>query len=138
MANKAICISNEKQHVRIAQLITTITPDLITVIVNNEPGNDQQQDSLDVTIRRKQARAGESSNDLQTKTLVHNAHIQWHHHHHHQFLTPAIWRRWVRINYLHCPQSLLKSIAPISVSQVTSHTYAHTCKTHIHMQYTHM
>jgi len=40
MANKAICISNEKQHVRIAQLITTITPDLITVIVNNEPGND--------------------------------------------------------------------------------------------------
>jgi len=40
----------------------------------------------------------------------------YHHYHHHQFLTPATWRRWVRINDLHCPRSLVKSIAPLSVS----------------------
>jgi len=32
--------------------------------------------------------------------------------HHHQFLTPAIWRRWVRINDLRCPESFAKSFAP--------------------------
>jgi len=35
---------------------------------------------------------------------------------HHQFLPPTIWRRWVRMNDLHCPQSFVKSIAPLSVS----------------------
>ena len=30
-------------------------------------------------------------------------------HHHHQFLTPAIWRRWVRMNDLHCTRSFVKS-----------------------------
>ena len=37
-------------------------------------------------------------------------------HRHHQFLTPAIWRPWVQINDLHRPRSLVKSIAPLSVS----------------------
>src|SRR6218665_3794965 len=30
---------------------------------------------------------------------------------HHQFLTQAIWRCWVRINYLHCSRSFVKSAA---------------------------
>ena len=33
--------------------------------------------------------------------------------HHHQFLLPAIVWQWVRINYLHCPRSFVKSIAPL-------------------------
>jgi len=37
-------------------------------------------------------------------------------HHHRRFLTPAIWRRWVRRNAFHCPRFFLKSIAPLIVS----------------------
>jgi len=33
-----------------------------------------------------------------------------------QFLTPAIWRRWVRMNDLHCPRSFVQSISPLIVS----------------------
>src|SRR6218665_2253916 len=40
--------------------------------------------------------------------------------HHHQFLTPAIWRRWIRINDLHCPRSFVKSIAHLKVSPIDS------------------
>src|SRR6218665_424095 len=40
--------------------------------------------------------------------------------HHHQFLMPAIWRRWVPMNDLHCPRSFVKSIAPLNVSSIES------------------
>src|SRR6218665_166261 len=36
----------------------------------------------------------------------------------HQFLTPAIWRRWVRMNDLSL--SFVKSIAPLNVSPIDS------------------
>jgi len=32
-------------------------------------------------------------------------------------LTPAIWRRWVQMNELHCIRSFFKSIAPLSRTQ---------------------
>jgi len=35
--------------------------------------------------------------------------------HHLQFLTPTIWQRWVRINYL----SFVEYIVPLNVSQMT-------------------
>src|SRR6218665_2535266 len=38
----------------------------------------------------------------------------------HQFLTPANWRRWVRMNDLHCPRSFVSSIAPLNVSPTDS------------------
>ena len=41
-------------------------------------------------------------------------------HHYHPFLTPAIWRRWVRMNYLHCPRSFVKSIASLNVGPIDS------------------
>src|SRR6218665_3809417 len=41
-------------------------------------------------------------------------------HQQHQFLTPSIWRRWVRMNYLHCPRSFVKSITPLSISSIDS------------------
>src|SRR6218665_2271707 len=44
-------------------------------------------------------------------------------HHHHQFLTPAIWRRWIRMNDLHCPPSFVKSIAPLNVSSINSMSF---------------
>src|SRR6218665_3001280 len=46
---------------------------------------------------------------LNTSTFTFTA----NHHYHHQFLTPAIWRRWVRTNCLQCPRSFVKSIAPL-------------------------
>src|SRR5688572_7649862 len=36
--------------------------------------------------------------------------------HRHQFLMSAISRQWVRINYHHCPQTFVKSIASLRVS----------------------
>src|SRR6218665_495515 len=39
-------------------------------------------------------------------------------HHHHQFLTPAIWRQWIRMNGLYCPWSFVKSIAPLNVNPI--------------------
>jgi len=38
--------------------------------------------------------------------------------HNHQFLSPAIWWRWVRMNDLHCPRSFVKSTAPLNDSPI--------------------
>src|SRR6218665_2560390 len=43
-----------------------------------------------------------------------------HYHHQHQFLSPAIWRRWVQMNDLHCRRLLVKSIASVNVSAIDS------------------
>ena len=56
----------------------------------------------------------------------HYLHHHHHHHrrrrdHHHQFLTPAIWRRWVRMNDFHCPRSVVKSIAPLNWFDILSY-----------------
>ena len=39
-----------------------------------------------------------------------------HYRPHHQFLTPTMWRRWVRMNDLQWPRFFVKSIAPLNVS----------------------
>ena len=44
------------------------------------------------------------------------------HHHHLQFLTPAIWRRQVRMNGFHCLWFFVKSIAPFNACSIDSMT----------------
>ena len=47
--------------------------------------------------------------------------LKYHQHrHYHQFLTPAIWQRWVRMNDLHGLRSFVKSIASLNVSPIDS------------------
>ena len=39
-------------------------------------------------------------------------------HNHHQFQEPAVWRRWVRMNVLHCPRSFVKVHCPLNAVQL--------------------